>query len=332
MSSTALVLGCNGQVGSYLCAHLLHQGRTVHGMVRHSSNPRQLWRISDILDRMRIWEGDLTDYSSLERVVREVKPDEVYNLADQDSVGYSQLVPLYSVQVTYGGVANLLEVLRHCCPAARMFQPISATIFKPKRVEGTAKHEGRIFSVHEHSDLSPQSPYAVAKAAAWHLCRYYRERHGMYVSCAIPCNHDSPRRNSGYLLGELVRRARLVAEGKAEYLTVGSLDLRVDIGYASEFAAAYIKMLGLSNPVDLVLGTGKGIKISDLAGYALALAGVPYNDQEVHPRVQVDPGFDVSRLVQLVAHPTKATDLIQWNPKQDALGVLSMISSSPIFN
>lgn len=321
--SNSLVLGCNGQVGSYLCEQLLRQGRTVHGMIRHSSNPNQLWRISAILNCIHIWEGDLTDYSSLERIVSEVDPDYVYNLADQDSVGYSQLAPLYSVQVTYGGVANLLEALRRCCPTARLLQPISATIFKPK----VDQLKGRIFPVHEQSDLVPKSPYAVAKAAAWHLCRYYRDRYKMHVTCPIPCNHDSPRRNSGYLIGELVRKARLVVEGRADYLEVGNLYLQVDIGYAEEFAAAYIKLLELAAPVDVVLGTGKGVKVSDLAERALALAGVP-SDQEVHPKVRVDPKFDATRLVQLVAHPTKAVDLIRWKPKEDALSVLGMVFNS----
>ena len=354
----ALVLGCNGQTGSYLCEHLLAQGQTVHGMIRHSSSPRQLWRIEPILDRLTLHEGDLTDYSSLDRIVREVQPHEVFNLADQDSVGYSQLVPLYSVQVTYGGVANLLEVVRRHDPVeragghlerVRVFQPISATIFKPKEYwpipPNDWGHREAWRPCNEETELDPQSPYAVAKTAAWHLCRHYRQKYGMHITCAIPFNHDSPRRNSGYLLGELARKARLVASGKMEAVTVGSTDLRVDIGFAGEFAAAYIKLLELPEPTDCVLGTGLGIRIIDLADYALTLAssGPPPEVEEwmrksvsghtgpkpsykgLIDKVKVDASLGSNRLVELVADCAKARALIGWGPEHNALSVLRML-------
>lgn len=319
---TALVLGCNGQTGSYLCERLLAKGRTVHGMVRHSSNPNQLWRIKPLLDRITLHEGDLTDYSSLENIVNSIEPDEVYNLADQDSVAYSSITPLYTVQVTYGGVANLLEVVRKNCPKARVFQPISATVFRPAPRQGSTE----LLPINEKSELDPQSPYATAKAAAWYLCRYYRRKHGLFVACALPCNHDSPRRNSGYLLGKLVKEAALVASGKLEAITVGSLDLRVDIGYAMEFAEAYTRMLELPEPTDLVLGTGVGVLINDLVGAALQMAGVP-NPQSAELR-RVDQSVNCNRLIQLVADSAKAVHYINWRPKYDAIKVLELIRQS----
>lgn len=269
-----LILGIGGQDGSYLAEQLLEVGVTVHGLYRRSSVDN-LQRIAHIRDQVQLHPGDLTDSASLRRVLETARPDEIYNAADQDHVGFSFTTPEQSLDVTANGVVRLLEAVRQFVPTARVFQPISATMF------GDA-----LPLQNEQTLLNPQSPYACAKAAAYHLARYYRQVHGMFVSTAILYNHDSPRRGGGYLLQKIARGVVQVARGKSEALQLdGDLSLHVDIGYAGDFMRAIPQILRLSQPDDFVIGTGTSYTIRELVTAACHAAGVP-------DEVQGKPSFD----------------------------------------
>lgn len=336
VSKRALILGIAGQDGSFLADILLEQGFEVHGFYRRTSNSITLPRVEHLRDRITLHQGDVTDYASLDRVVRDVAPHWVLNEADQDHVGFSHATPLYSVQVTYGGVANLLEVVRRwqesprqAGTAPRIFQPCSATMFDPKqnaKGDWRSKDYEEWMPCDELTCVKPMSPYACAKTAAYALCGFYRQQHGLHVVCGILFNHDSPRRGGDYLLQKIAREAKLVAAGKLDAVTVGSLDLKVDIGYAREFMAGAVKLMELPEAGDYVLGTGKAVRIGDLVADALYAAGVE-SVRGFIPQgyVKVDPAFRPGKMVELIADCAKARAAIGWEPKWDALRVLRLL-------
>lgn len=279
MSKTSLILGVGGQDGSYLADILLARGDTVHGLHRHSSVDN-LTRIAHCRDRIKLHPGDVTDALALHRVIDEVGPDEVYNVADQDNVGWSRKVPSAQMAVTLRGVGNVLEAVQQCQerrtgnPIA-VFQPVSCTMF------GSAPPPQN-----EATPLAPASPYAAAKAAAHLLCRHYRRDLGVAVSCGIMFNHDSPRRAPGYLLQDVCRQALRHyrdRQGTDRRIVVGSLDTRVDVGHAREYMGAAVKMLQQDIPDDYCIGTGEAWTIRRLLAHALATVG--YDNEDARQRI-----------------------------------------------
>lgn len=249
----ALILGIPGQDGSYLADYLLTLGYEVHGLVRRSSTGN-LRRITHILDKVHLHKGDLCDGASVHRVLMNVRPEEVYNLADQDHVETSFETPDYNSDVTYAAVGRLLESVRLVCPRAKVFQACSATMFgihPPPQNEETP-HD-------------PRNPYAVAKTGAYHLARFYRKHYGLSVSNGILFNHDSPRRGEDYLLHRIIRGCLRIHRGDPGHrIKLSHLDLRVDIGSAQEFVVGFHKILQLAQPTDVCIGTGFSPTISTM--------------------------------------------------------------------
>lgn len=243
MSKRALILGIGGMDGSYLAEVLLDKGYSVHGLYRRSSVDN-LARIRHLLGRVTLHQGDMADSLSVREAICLAQPSLIFNEADQDSVGWSFNTAGLSVDITYGGLARLLEFLRRWDEKVRVFQPLSATMFgaaPPPQDESTP--------------FAPASPYACAKTAAYYLCQHYRREYGLHVSTAILFNHDSPRRGPGYLLQRIARREPLW----------GDLQEVVDVGHAREYMEAAWRIMQLDRPDDFVLGTGRGYRIADLA-------------------------------------------------------------------
>ncbi len=241
MNKTALILGITGQDGSYLAERLLREGYNVHGTYRRSS-VNNLVRVSHLLSRINLHRADLSDGASIERVIRDVKPNEIYNEADQDHVGFSRETPQVSIDVTAGSVQRLLETVLRQDKHIKVFQPLSATMFSGMEY----KEEGLLLD--ENSHLQPNSPYAVAKLAAWEICKYYR-RQGVWVSCGIMFNHESPRRGPN--------------------IEFSNLDMKVDIGYAPEYMECAYRFLQQKEPIDCTIGTSKSVTIRQFIEYAL---------------------------------------------------------------
>ncbi len=280
----ALILGIGGQDGSYLAELLLEKGYEVHGLARRSSYDN-LARIAAVRDRVTVHRGDLCDHHSLIRVMHVADPDEVYNMADQDEVGWSTYTPGYSVGVTYGGVASLLEILRyHENGKTRFFQPLSSTMFG--LTDGPQD---------ERTPLNPGSPYACAKAAAWHLCKHYRRDHGVWVACGIMFNHDSPRRGPNYLLQQIARQAVDVARGRRDRIELTGPDSLVSVGHAADYMDAAWRIMQRDDPRDYVVGVSGTVRISALCRYALNLVKqfshhfVLRDDSQPEERNQPDP-------------------------------------------
>ncbi len=317
MAKRALILGCTGQDGSYLAELLLGKGYEVHGVYRRTSTPSTR-RIAHLLDRITLHRGDLGDPLSIDRVLNGVIPSEVYNLADQDDVGWSHETPGYSADITAGAVGRLLESVyrmnqRWAGCHARVFQPASATMFG-----------GAPSPQNEGTPLDPMSPYACAKAHAYHLARFYRKYHGLHVSTGILFNHDSPRRGPGYLLQKLCRAAVRIKAGKQGSVALGSTNQLVDIGYAWDYVEAMWLMLQKDQPDDYVIGTGSGWTIGELWTLACRHACL---DADPVSLVTADPAYPGNSvgMPTLIADTTKALEYLGWKPKTKMADLIGMI-------
>ncbi len=331
MYKRALILGVGGQDGSYLAEHLLSLGYEVHGLVRHSSVDN-LWRIKHLLTkeehkqdcgtryrgcapdclfdrngRLTIHHGDLLDQFSLERVIAESGPHELYNEADQDHVGYSTQAPLYSSEVTNHGVLRLFETVRRVDDSIRVFQPLSMTIYGSP-----------IEPVDEKTLFCPNSPYAIAKVTAFYWCQYYRNR-GLHISTAIMGNHDSERRGEDYLLQKIARGVVNIARRKQNKLRLWNLSGKVDIGHSREFMEAAYKILQLEKPDDFCLASGKTCSVLSLASEAFNVAGLKF-ETEVEETKQERPSSP------LTSYCEKASKAIGWSPEYNAFDMSRLLT------
>lgn len=296
---TALVLGCNGQDGSYLCELLVAKGYKVHGLVRKTSS-NILRNIDNFKNEINIHVGDLIDVISLANLIREVSPDEIYNEADQDHVGTSYLIPGYSFDVTGTAVGNLLEIVRQINPKIKIFQPVSSNIFG-----GTSgPHD-------ENATLDPRSPYACSKAFAMHLCHMYRHTYGMYVSVGILFNHESERRTEHYVTRKITKSVARIAVGLQNELVLGDVSAKLDWGYAPEYMEAAWRMMQLPDSHTVVLGTGVLHSVMDFVELAMSLANLD-------PAIYLKSSAALTRpstTAPLVAKCDKARSLIGFQPK-----------------
>lgn len=300
MSKRALILGIGGQDGSYLAELLLQKGYGVHGLHRRSSVDN-LHRIAAIRDKVKLYQGDITDAVSLGHAFCEADPNEVYNMADQDDARWSWEMPCYSWDVTSKGVLNVLEAVK-AGHGIRLFQPVSALMF------GNQKGPQD-----ENTPIEPRSPYACAKAAAMHLCRCYRTERNVWVSIGIMFNHDSPARSEAYVVHKVCKTAVAIARGKQDELRMGGLEQRFDVGFAGEYVDAAWRMLQQKEPDDFVVGTGVAFSVQDIVLESFVAAGLRIHD--VHSIVKIDHKLCRPLTTELVANPVKAERVLGWRAK-----------------
>lgn len=314
MTRRALILGA-GQDASYLADILLEKDYQVHLMYRRSSVDN-LTRIAHCRDRLVLHQGDVCDPWSVEKVVYGEVLDEIYNEADQDSVGWSKASPDYQYDVTFRSVARLLEMVKWVAEGTRIFQPLSAHMFgDPATLETQVPQD-------ENTRFNPQSPYAIAKVAAYHCCRYYRML-GVHVSCGILFNHDSPRRSEHYLLHKICKAAVRIAAGKQQTLALGNLDARVDVGYAKDYMEAAWLMLQQDKPDDCVIGTGMAFMVEEMVEHAFEIAGVTGIALN---RVTRDKEFwHPAPASFFQADATKAFEWLGWEPKTNVWVLIEML-------
>ncbi|MHB8394416.1 MAG: GDP-mannose 4,6-dehydratase [Candidatus Dormibacteria bacterium] len=307
MGKTALVTGITGQDGSYLAELLLARDYSVHGVVRRTSSLNRS-RIEHLLTTKQLPRGesgfslhygDLTDSGNLNRLVRAIRPDEIYNLAAQSHVHISFEQPEYTGEVDGLGTTRLLEALRTAAPEARFYQASSSEMFgssPPPQNENTAFH--------------PRSPYAVAKVYAYWMTTNYREAHGVYACNGILFNHESPRRGENFVTRKVTRGVAAALASGAQ-LRLGNLDARRDWGHARDYVEAMWLMLQQDAPEDFVIGTGTSRSIRDLLDIAFGMVGLAWQDYVVTDEAYTRP----AEVPDLVADPTKARDLLGWTPK-----------------
>jgi GDPmannose 4,6-dehydratase len=294
-----LITGITGQDGSYLSEFLLEKGYEVHGMVRRSSTEK-FERISHIRPDLRLHQADLLDVLSMINLLKDVEPDEVYNLGAQSFVPTSWEQPILTSEFTALGVTRLLEAIRLVTPETRFYQASSSEMFGKVRA----------MPQNEKTPFYPRSPYGVAKVYAHWITVNYRESYGIHASSGILFNHESPRRGLEFVTRKITYATARIKLGLQEKLRLGNLDARRDWGYAGDYVQAMWLMLQQPNPDNYVIATGQSHSVKDLLEIAFGHVGLRWQDF-----VEEDPAFLRPAEVQhLLGDATKAKDLLGWEP------------------
>jgi len=306
----ALITGVTGQDGSYLAELLLEKGYEVHGMVRRSST-ETFERINAIKDRIQLHQADLLDQLSLVELMKEIKPDEIYNLAAMSFVPTSWTQPLLTGEFTAMGVTRMLEAVRHICPETRFYQASSSEMFG--KVRETPQGELTPFY--------PRSPYGVAKVYGHFITVNYRESYNLFAVSGILFNHESPRRGLEFVTRKITDGVARIKLGLATELRLGNLDSRRDWGFAGDYVRAMWMMLQQSAPDDYVVGSGVAHSVRDFVSLAFEHVGL---DWQRH--VVVDPKFIRPAEVDLLlADKTKAETQLGWKARVDFAGLVRMM-------
>jgi GDPmannose 4,6-dehydratase len=297
--TTALITGITGQDGSYLADFLLQKGYDVVGVVRRTSHD-SYERIGHLLDRVRIVPADLLDQHSLTSVIRDVQPEEIYNLAAQSFVPTSWTQPVLTGEFTALGVTRILEAVRLAHPRARFYQASSSEMFgKAQRVPQD-----------EATAFYPRSPYGVAKVYGHWITVNYRESYGLFAASGILLNHESPRRGLEFVTRRVSDGVARIKLGLTKELRLGNLDARRDWGFAGDYVRAMWLMLQQPQPDDYVIGTGRTHAVRDLVELAFRHVGLNWQDHVKVDQALVRPAeVDV-----LQADPAKARRVLGWEP------------------
>jgi GDPmannose 4,6-dehydratase len=267
---TALITGIAGQDGSYLAELLLGKSYRVFGTVRRCSvSENQSSRIQHLLEgNVEIRYGDVLDPVSLRNVIEESQPDEIYHLASQSHVGISFDVPRYTLETNGLGTFNVLEAFRFHAPHARFYFAASSEMF------GRGVDADRM--QRETTRMDPTSPYGIAKVMGYNLTRHYRRAYGLFATCGILFNHESPRRGANFVTAKVIRRAVEIYQKKAEKLVLGNLDSQRDWGHSKDYVRAMWMMLQHDKPDDWVVATGKTRSVRDLCQLVFMMLGLDY--------------------------------------------------------
>ena len=320
MPKVALITGITGQDGSYLAEFLLEKGYEVHGITRRASLSNTA-RIDHILDKIKLHDGDLSDSSSLIRIISIVQPDEIYNLAAQSHVQVSFDVPEYSGDVDALGVLRILEACRilGLTKKTKFYQASTSELFG--KVEEVPQRETTPFH--------PYSPYAVAKQYGFWITKEYREAYGMFAVNGILFNHESERRGENFVTRKITLAAGRIAEGLQDHLELGNMDSLRDWGYAKDYVECMWMILQHETPEDFVIATGEQHTVRDFTEKAFAAIGMTirwegvgidekgYDTETGKLLVSVNPQwFRPTDVDNLWGDPTKAKTVLGWNPQK----------------
>ena len=324
----ALITGITGQDGSYLAEFLLEKGYEVHGIVRRASISNTA-RIDHLIEKnaITLHDGDLSDSSGLIRLVGEIKPDEIYNLAAQSHVQVSFDAPEYSGDVDALGVLRVLEAVRVCglTKTCKVYQASTSELYG--KVEEVPQRETTPFH--------PYSPYAVAKQYGFWMVKEYRDAYGMFAVNGILFNHESERRGENFVTRKITLAAGRIAEGLQDHLELGNLDSKRDWGYAKDYVECMWMILQHDTPEDFVIATGEQHTVRDFTEKAFAANGIElrwegeglnekgYDKATGKMLVCVNPAwFRPTDVDNLWGDPTKAKTVLGWNPQKTSYAEL----------
>lgn len=325
LMKTALITGVTGQDGSYLAELLLSKGYQVHGIVRRSSSfnrgridPIYLQDIVEQNGSLFLHYGDLSDSSNLNRLLRQIKPNEIYNLAAQSHVGVSFEVPEYTADIDALGTLRLLDAVRDIGIPTRLYQASTSELYG----------NGKEIPQNEDTPFQPCSPYATAKLYAYWSVRNYRDAYGLFGCNGILFNHESPRRGESFVTRKISIGVAKIGTGLQQSIKLGNLDAQRDWGYAPEYVEGMWRMLQHEKPSDYVLATGetrtvrefveKAFKVLDIE---IEWVGSGVNEKGIDSRsgivrVEIDPRFYRPMDVELlVGDASKAKDILKWEAK-----------------
>jgi GDPmannose 4,6-dehydratase len=306
----AFITGITGQDGSYLAEILLEKDYEVYGMIRRSSSFNTA-RIDHIFGDVELVFGDLGDGSSLNRLMRTIQPDEVYNLGAQSHVRVSFDIPEYTADVGGLGTLRLLDAIREEGVRCRFYEAGSSEMFgKVAEIPQT-----------EETPFHPRSPYGVGKVFGYWITRNYREAYGMYAVNGILFNHESPRRGPTFVTRKITRAIGAILRGEQKELWLGNLDAKRDWGYARDYMVGAWTMLQADEPDDYVLATGETHSVRDFLDHAFGYAGLDWNDY-----VQIDERyFRPAEVDLLLGDATKAKEKLGWEPSVRFVELVEMM-------
>jgi len=302
-----LVTGLSGQDGAILSKLLTDQGHKVYGMLRRTASGN-LWRLGelDLLNEIEIVEGDLTDQSSLQRIVKLTKPDIILNTAAQSHVKVSFDQPIMTGEITGMGVLNLLETVR----LSNFKDSIRLVQFSSSEMFGGTHNAGPDGKLNENTILDPMSPYACAKVFAHNSCRLYRKAYGMFVSTMIGFNHESEFRENTFVTRKITETACKIKLGLQDKIYLGNIEAGRDWSSAWDICDGIIKIANHQKPDDFVLGSGKVYKVKDFLKYSFEYLNLDYNDY-----LEIDPKFyRPAEVHNLLADTSKAEQILNWKP------------------
>jgi GDPmannose 4,6-dehydratase len=299
----ALITGINGQDGSYLTEFLLDKGYEVHGTLkRNSVSENQTSRLDSVYEKIKLHYADMTDLSSLIRVIQEVRPVEIYNLAAQSHVRISFDQPLYTANVTGVGTLNLLEAVKLIDPSIKIYQASSSEMFG-----NCIDQDGY---QRETTPMNPVSPYGCAKVFSYNICRNYRNSYDMFVSNGILFNHESPRRGTNFVTNKVCKEAVKIKLGLSNQLKLGNLDATRDWGHAKDYVEAMWMILQQDKPDDFVCSTGISHSVKDLCEYVFNKLELDFREY-----VTIDEKFyRPEELYDLKGDSTKLKSMTGWRP------------------
>ncbi|HEX4146897.1 MAG TPA: GDP-mannose 4,6-dehydratase [Pirellulales bacterium] len=310
MPRKALITGITGQDGSYLARFLLDRGYEVHGMVRRQSDSKNE-RLVDMAERITLHQADLLDQLSIVTTLREVRPDEVYNLAAQTFVPTSFLQPVLTAEFTALGVLRVLEGIRLVDPTIRFYQASSSEMF------GHVREEPQ----NEQTPFWPRSPYAAAKAYGHWITVNYRESYGLFACSGILFNHESPQRGLEFVSRKVTDAVARIKLGRQHKLLLGNLDAERDWGFAGDYVEAMWLMLQQSEPDDFVIATGIKHSVRDLVELAFRRVGLDWREH-----VTIDPTlFRPADVNTLCGDASRARTRLGWQPRVSFAELVEMM-------
>ena len=295
-----LITGLTGQDGSYMAELCLEKGYEVHGTFRRASNPNSQ-RISQIIKQVKTHLMDLSDASSINKVIAEVKPDIIFNLAAQSDVRAAYEIPLYTGDVTGLGFTRIVEACRQHCPEAKIYQAGSSEMF------------GKVQTIpqNEKTPFYPRSPYGCAKVYAFYIGRVYRESYGMKIYNGILFNHESPRRGELFVTKKVVKAAVEIKQGKRDRLTLGNLDSKRDWGYSKNYMEIIYDVVTTQEPQDFVVATGETHSVEEFVKETFEYLGLGDYKQYV----DFDPNLlRPAEVDLLIGDMSKVKDLLGRDP------------------
>lgn len=310
MSKRAIITGITGQDGSYLAELLLDKGYEVVGVVRRLSAPNH-WRIEHLLDRVALRPADLLDQLSLIRLIDDVRPHEIYNLAAMSFVPASWDQPMLTGEYNAQGVTRVLEAIRQVDTSIRFYQASSSEMFG--KVRETPQNEMTPFY--------PRSPYGVSKVFAHYITVNYRESYDLFAASGILFNHESPRRGLEFVTRKVTDGVARIKLGLTDTLALGNLDAHRDWGFAGDYVRAMWAMLQQDDASDFVVATGVSHSVRDLVETAFSHAGLDWHDH-----VRTDPDLlRPAEVEHLIGDSSRARQVLGWEPSVDFAGLVQMM-------
>jgi len=296
----ALILGINGQDGSFLAEILLSKGYEVHGLIRKTAKDN-LQNIKNIINDINLHYGDLSDAISIQKAIKLSSPSEIYNEADQDHAGISFDIPSYNFDITGSAVGRILEIIKNTNTNIKYFQPVTSNMF------GNIKASPQ----NEETPFFPLSPYACAKVFAYHLCKMYRTNYKMFISTATFYNHESERRTENYVTRKITKAAARISLGLQKELVLGDLSAKIDWGYAKEYMEAAWQIMQLAKPSDYIIGTGLETSVEEFVKKTFEYLNMDYKKFIKTSNEFIRPAKNLS----LIADSSKARKDFGFSPQ-----------------